>query len=194
MTGKATAHNPDFDTFPKLLLRNASTYATRTAIRHKDYGIWQTWSWADVEREVERFALGLQALGLTAGDKVAIIGSNRPRLYWTFAAAQSLGAIPVPVYQDAVAEEMVYVLDHAEVTLAVVEDQEQVDKVLSISDRLPSIKNIVYDEERGLKDYDHGHLKSFVDVQTMGDKAVEQEPGLAQKWRDGIKATKGTDT
>ncbi len=126
-------------------------------MRHKDYGIWQTWTWAQVRDEVRALAVGLRKLGLARGDTVAIIGDNRPRLYATFAAVQSLGGIPVPVYQDSVADEMAYVLEHAEVRFAVVEDQEQVDKILSIADRLPQARaTIVYDEERGLAAYDPG--------------------------------------
>ena len=104
-------------------------------MRHKDLGIWQSWTWAQVLDEVRAFSVGLAELGLKRGDKFAIIGSNRPRLYWAMCAGQALGAVPVPIYADSVADEMAYVLEHAEVTLAVVEDQEQVDKVLSISDR-----------------------------------------------------------
>ena len=131
------------DTVPKLLLRNAVEHADRPAIRHKDYGIWQTWTWARLRDEVRAFAVGLRKLGLERGETVAIIGDNRPRLYATFAAVQSLGGIPVPVYQDSVADEMAYVLEHAEVKFAVVEDQEQVDKVLSVAERLPRLRKIV---------------------------------------------------
>ena len=130
------------DTVPKLLLRNAVEHADRPAIRHKDYGIWQTWTWARLRDEVRALAVGLRKLGLERGETVAIIGDNRPRLYATFAAVQSLGGIPVPVYQDSVADEMAYVLEHAEVKFAVVEDQEQVDKVLSMAERLPRLRKI----------------------------------------------------
>src|SRR5262245_65244140 len=124
-------------------MRNAQVYAGRAAYRHKDLGIWQAWTWAQVLEEVRAFSVGLQELGLKRDDKVAIIGSNRPRLYWAMCAAQALGAVPVPIYADSVAEEMAYILDHAEVTAAVVEDQEQVDKLLSVVDRLPRLALIV---------------------------------------------------
>jgi long-chain acyl-CoA synthetase len=124
---------------------------------------------------------------------VAIVGANRPRLYWTFAAAQSLGAIPVPVYKDAVADEMVYVLEHAEVAFAVVEDQEQTDKVLSMSDRLTHLRHIVYDEERGLRHYDHTRLASFAHVQKLGRDAEASDAGLAARWKAAVEAQKGTD-
>src|SRR5262249_44564431 len=134
------------NTFPKLLIRNARLYAGRPAYRHKDLGIWQVWTWAQVLEEVRALSVGLRGLGLKRDDKVAIIGSNRPRLYWAMCAAQALGAVPVPIYADSVAQEMAYILDHAEVTIAVVEDQEQVDKLLSIVDRLPRLALIIYDE------------------------------------------------
>ncbi|MCB1454059.1 MAG: AMP-binding protein, partial [Rhizobiaceae bacterium] len=102
------------DTFPKLLLRNAVKFANRPAIREKDLGIWQTWTWSQMLDEIRAFSIGLEALGLKPGDKVAIIGHNRPRLYWTFCAVQALGGVPIPIYQDSVAEEMVFVLSHAE--------------------------------------------------------------------------------
>ena len=149
------------DTLPKLLLRNAVRYAARPAMRHKDYGIWQTWTWVQLREEVYAFAIGLRKVGLERGDVVAIIGDNRPRLYATFAAVQSLGGVPVPVYQDAVADEMAYVLEHAEARIAVVQDQEQVDKVVSVADRLPKLQRIIYDEDRGLATYDPARVFKF---------------------------------
>ncbi len=152
-------HGRKPDTFPKLLIHNAETLRGRPAIRHKDLGIWQTWTWDRMLDEVRAFSIGLSELGLKRGDKVAIIGANRPRLYWAMCAAQALGAVPVPIYADSVADEMAYVLEHAEVTIAVVEDQEQVDKIISVADRLSRLSHIVYDEPRGLRDYDHARLK-----------------------------------
>jgi long-chain acyl-CoA synthetase len=146
VASQAAAH----DTFPKLLLRNAKTYATRPAMREKDLGIWQTWTWADVLDEVRSLSIGLHKLGLKRGDRVAIVGDNRPRLYFSMCAAQALGAIPVPVYQDSVAEEMGYVLEHAGVKFAIVENQEQVDKLLEIRESYKGVSNIIYDDERGL--------------------------------------------
>jgi len=108
------------DTFPKLLLCHARERGDRPAIREKDLGIWQAWSWREVRDEVEWLACGLAEAGLQRGQHVAVIGSNRPRLYWTLIAAQSLGAIPVPFYEDAVAQEMIYVFQDAEIAFAVV--------------------------------------------------------------------------
>ena len=109
-------------------------------MRHKDLGIWQSWTWAQMLDEIRAFSIGLAELGLKRGDKFTIVGNNRPRLYWAMCAGQALGAVPVPVYADAVADEMAYVLAHAEVTLAVVQDQEQVDKIIAVSDRVPHLR------------------------------------------------------
>ena len=142
MTANATA---GLDTFPKWLEHNAKVRPSRPAMRHKDLGIWREWTWAEVHRTVRCYALGLMTHGLQRGDKIAIIGTNRPKLYWSIMAAQMLGAVPVPVYADAVADEMAYVLDHAEVRFACVEDQEQVDKILSVAERLAAIQMVFYD-------------------------------------------------
>ncbi len=156
------------DTFPKLLLHHAEVRGDRPAIRHKDHGIWQSWTWRQVLDEVRAFAGGLRALGVQPGERVAVIGYNRPRLYWTLVAAQWIGAVPVPLYADAIADEMVYVLDHAGIVVAVVQDQEQVDKILSVADRLPGLRHVVYDEDRGLGGYDHSKLHSFAEVSARG--------------------------
>lgn len=182
-----------YDTFPKLLLRNAEAFEDRPAFREKDYGIWQSWTWKEVLDEVRAFAIGLKQLGLKRGDAISVVGDNRPRLYWTFLAAQSLGAIPVPVYQDAVADEMAFVLKHAAVKFVLAEDQEQVDKVLSISEEVKTIKDIVYDDERGLEEYSHGHIRSFEDVQKLGREAMEKDPKEEEAWLEGIRNGKGSD-
>ncbi len=151
---RSEARSPDShdeDTFPKLLLRNARERGDQPAMREKDLGIWQAWTWSEVEKEVRRLACGLVALGLQRGDKVAIIGDNRPRLYWTMVAAQSVGAVPVPVYQDSVAEETAFVLGHAEARFALVEDQEQVDKKLEVKDRNPGHDRNIYDDSLSLR-------------------------------------------
>jgi long-chain acyl-CoA synthetase len=181
------------DTFPKLLIRNAVRYADRPAYRHKDLGIWQVWTWPRVLDEVRAFSVGLSKLGLKRDDKLAIIGSNRPRLYWAMCAAQALGAVPVPIYADSVAEEMAYILDHAEVTMAVVEDQEQVDKLIAIAERLPRLSHIVYDEPRGLRDYDHSRLKWISDVQALGRDNLASDPDCLQRWEASVAAGKGSD-
>jgi long-chain acyl-CoA synthetase len=181
------------DTLPKLLIHNAASIGARPAMRQKDLGVWQAWTWQQVLEEVRAFSVGLAELGLKPGDKFTIIGSNRPRLYWAICAGQALGAVPVPVYADAVADEMAYVLAHAEVMLAVVEDQEQVDKVIAISDRLSQLGRVIYDEPRGLKDYDHGRLIAFTDVQDIGRKKLASDPECLRRWEAGIAAGKGSD-
>ena len=185
--------DPGLDTLPKLLVHNAAARGARPAMRHKDLGIWQTWTWAQMLEEVRAFSVGLAELGLKRGDKFTIVGSNRPRLYWAMCAGQALGAVPVPVYADAVAEEMAYVLAHAEVTLGVVEDQEQVDKLIAVSDRLPHLRQVVYDELRGLKDYDHSRLIAFQDVQSIGRKKLASDPECLRQWQASVAAGKGSD-
>ncbi len=170
------------DTLPKVLLHNATVFAKRPAIRLKDLGIWQTWTWEQVLDEVRAFAAGISVLGVRRGDTVAIVGDNRPRLYWSMMAAQSLGAIPVPMYQDAVAQEIAYVLGHSEAQLAVAQNQEQVDKLLSIAEEAPRLHRIIYDEPRGLKDYDPGRVLSFGSVADKGREALKHDPKLAQSW------------
>ena len=166
------------DTFPKLLGDLARRAPDHPAIREKDYGIWQTWTWGQVAEEVRALACGLAAIGLKRGDKIAIIGDNRPRLYWTMTAAQVLGAVPVPLYQDAVIDEMVYVVDHAEVRFAMAEDQEQVDKMLELRRRGSQIEQIVYDDDRGLRHYDQDFLHSFEEVQAAGREYDAANPGF----------------
>ncbi|MBX9990727.1 AMP-binding protein [Phreatobacter oligotrophus] len=180
------------DTFPKFLALNATRFADRPAMRHKDLGIWRTWTWREVADEVRAFALGLGELGLQRGDRVAIVGRNRPKLYWSMAAIQAWGGIPVPVYSDSVADEMAYVLEHAGASMAVVEDQEQVDKILSVSDRLPHLTHLIYDEPRGLRDYDHSRLHAFEAVQAKGRKAGE-DAAKAAALEAAIAVGKGAD-
>jgi long-chain acyl-CoA synthetase len=171
------------DTFPKLLMHNARVYPGRPAVRHKDFGIWQTWTWAEMAAEVRAYATGLHQLGLRHGETIAIVGGNRPKLYWSVMAAQMLGAIPVPVYADAVADELAYVLAHAEVRLAAVQDQEQVDKLQSIAERLPKLELMLFDEPRGLRDYDLGRLHDIDDVIRKGRETLLQDLS-AVTWLD----------
>ena len=155
-------------TLPRLLIRNAQTMGERPALREKDRGIWQTYSWAQYYQEVRDFGLGLSAQGFRRGDKLAVIGDNRPRLYWAQLAAQSLGGVAVPVYQDSIAGELVHVLSHAEISVVVAEDQEQVDKIFSLIDRLSDLKLVIYDDPRGMRHYASPLLKSFDEIQISG--------------------------
>ncbi len=191
--GTASPNQQDADTFPKLLLKNAKSLAEKPAIREKEYGIWQSWTWAEVLEEVKCFAIGLKKLGVKRGQKIAVVGDNRPRLYWSMVAIQSLGGVPVPVYQDSVVEEMSYVLDHAEVVGAIVQDQEQVDKILQIAEDVSRIKLIIHDEERGLRDYKVDGLYSFANVQEMGRKLLSENPETLEEWHKDIAKSKGED-
>ena len=169
---------PELTTLPRLLQRNARELGARPAMREKDRGIWQTWSWRQYHDQVRDLALGLASLGLRRGDRLSVIGDNRPRLYWAQVAAQSLGGISVPVYQDSIAKELAYVWNHAEVSVIVAEDQEQVDKVVALRDELPSLRLVVYDDPRGMTGYRHDWLKSFEDVQEAGRKFGAEHPGF----------------
>ncbi|MFK7744292.1 MAG: AMP-binding protein [Roseobacter sp.] len=153
---------------PALLHRNATEFADAPAYREKEYGIWQSWTWAETLEEVEALALGLTDLGVQEGDFIAVIGRNRPRLYWSMIAAEMVGAVPVPLYQDAVAEEMAYVLGHCGARFVIAGDQEQVDKVIEIQDQLPNFEEMLYLDPRGLRKYDHAKLHQYSHVQEAG--------------------------
>ncbi len=166
------------DTFVKLLIDHARRRGDRTAIREKDFGIWQSWTWAEVLDEVRLLACGLAAYGFRPGDKLAIIGDNRPQLYWGMVAAQALGGVPVPLYQDSVAQEMAYVVDHADVRFALVEDQEQVDKLLQIMPDCPKLETIIYDDARGMRNYTQPFLHEYNEVQAAGRAFERDNPGF----------------
>lgn len=163
-------------TFPALVMHHARVRGNRPAMREKDLGIWQTMTWAELAQQVRALANGLAALNVKPGQHVAIVGENRPRLYLSMMAAQCLGAIPVPLYQDAVAQEMLYVLQDAEVRVTVVEDQEQVDKMLEVSEQCPSLTYIVYDDPRGLRHYDKERLFSFERLIELGQEFAAAHP------------------
>ncbi len=179
------------DTFPKLLVRNARERGTRAASREKDLGIWQTWSWSEVEDQIRALALGLHEMGLKKDQKLAIIGDNGPHLYWAQVAAQVLGAVPVPVYQDAPANELQYVLDHAEVSFAIAEDQEQVDKLLDVMEACPKLTHLIYKDPRGLRHYDQPFLQRYTDVQEKGRAFHKANPDF---FLNAVNATDGEDT
>ncbi|MFZ6711411.1 AMP-dependent synthetase/ligase [Undibacterium sp. TC9W] len=155
-------------TFPRLLLQHGETRPQHPAFREKDLGIWQTWNWQQVNAEVRALACGLAAQGFKRGMNLAIIGDNRPRLYWAMAAAQCLGGIPVPLYQDAPAADMAYVLENAEIVFAIVEDQEQVDKLLEIKQQYAGIQHIAFDDDRGMRHYHQPELTSYAALQELG--------------------------
>jgi long-chain acyl-CoA synthetase len=149
------------DTFPKLLMHHAQVRGGRPAIREKDLGIWQTWTWKRFADEVRALACGLAAEGFKRGDHLALVGDNRPRIYAAVCAAQCLGGIPVPLYQDAVATELVFPIQNAEIRFAIAEDQEQVDKLLEILPQCPTLRRIFYDDPRGMRHYTQPQLASY---------------------------------
>ena len=169
------------DTFPKLLEHNARVRGSAPAIREKDYGIWQSWTWAQVADEVRSLACGLSAIGFQEGDKLAIIGDNRPQLYWSIVAAQCVGGVPVPLYQDAVADEMQYILEHTGASFAIVEDQEQVDKLLEIQVRCAELKTIIYEDPRGLRHYEQDFLYSLSNIQELGRAYDAEHPSFYEE-------------
>jgi long-chain acyl-CoA synthetase len=166
------------DTFPKLLLHHARTRGDRPAIREKALGIWQAWTWREVRDEVEWLACGLAQAGVRRGGHVAVIGANRPRLYWTLIAAQSLGAIPVPFYEDATAQEMVYVFQNAGIAFAIVEDQEQADKLFEILPECPALRHIWFDDPRGLRHYARDELASCESLRDAGREFAQAHAGF----------------
>ena len=165
-------------TFPRLLLEHARQRPDAPAMREKEYGIWQTTSWRAMAALVEAMACGLHQAGLQRGEHLVVIGANRPRLYAAMMAAQSLGAIPVPLYQDAVAGECVYPINNAEVRFAIVEDQEQVDKMLEIRDQCPQLGHVFYDDPRGLRNYDQPGLDSLDALLAAGQAFAREHPGF----------------
>src|SRR5712692_7888900 len=167
----------ELTTLPRLLQRNARDLGNRPAIREKDRGIWQSWTWREYHDHVRDFALGLAALGFRRGEGLSVIGDNRPRLYWAQVAAQALGGVSVPVYQDSIAKELAYVWNHAEVAVIVAEDQEQVDKILVLKDQLPALRLVVHDDPRGMLHYRYHWLKSFQEVQELGRQFAGAHPG-----------------
>jgi long-chain acyl-CoA synthetase len=164
-------------TIPRLLQRTAQQHPARAAIREKDRGIWQSYTWRAYHDHVRDFALGLAALGFARGDRLSVIGDNRPRLYWAQVAAQALGGVSVPVYQDSIAKELAFVWNHAEVSVIVAEDQEQVDKVQGLKAELPSVRCVIYDDARGLAQYRVDWLRSFAEVEELGREFGRTHPG-----------------
>jgi long-chain acyl-CoA synthetase len=168
-------------TFPQLLLAHAVRRPDAPAMREKEYGIWQTTSWSQMVALVKHIACGLHQAGLHRGEHLVVIGANRPRLYATMLAAQSLGAVPVPLYQDAVGAECVFPINNAEVRFAVVEDQEQVDKMLEIRDRCPQLAHIYYDDPRGLRNYTEEGLGGLAELVAAGEVFAQQHPAFFQQ-------------
>ncbi len=173
-------------TFPHLLLQHAHKRPDAAALREKEYGIWQTWSWREAADEVRQMACGLLALGFERGQNLAFVSDNRPHLYLGFVAVQSVGGVPIPLYQDAVASEMIFVMQDAEIAFAFAENQEQVDKLLEVRESVPSLRNIIYDDPRGLRKYDAPGLISTEDLMKKGVEWDRAHPGAWDKLVDSL--------
>ncbi len=167
-----TAPAPSGDnSVPALLARNVAQHGNKAAYREKEFGIWQSWTWAEAAEEIDALAAGFLTLGANVGDHIAITGRNRPALYWAMVAAQKAGCVPVPLYADAAAEEIAYALEHCGARFVVAGDQEQVDKIADIRDQLHELDHVIYLDGRGLRKYDHTHMTSYADLQQAGHKA-----------------------
>ncbi|MHA1537662.1 MAG: AMP-binding protein [Alphaproteobacteria bacterium] len=178
------------DTFPKLLDYNAEHLGSRPASRVKWWGIWQEYTWSDVRRNVREIACGLASLGLKRGDKLAVVGDNRPYLYWSITAAQALGAIPVPVYQDSAAKEMQFVLEHADIRFVVAEDQEQVDKMTELKAQCSKLEKVLFGDPRGMLHYEQPWLFDLEEVKRRGREFMEKNPGF---YDEEVAKSKGSD-
>lgn len=179
------------DTFPKLLMHHGRARGDLPAIREKDLGIWQTWTWREFADEARALACALAGQGLKRGDHMALVGDNRPRVYAAMCAAQCLGAIPVPLYQDAVAAEMAFPIQNADIEHALAEDQEQVDKLLEILPQCPTLKRIYYDEPRGMRYYRQPQLMGYDALVAAGRAALKRDPGFLES---EIARGRGEDT
>ncbi len=179
------------NTFPRLLLAHAQRQPDAPAVREKDLGIWQTWSWSAVAREVREIACGLASLGFKPGDNLAIVGANRPHLYMAVLAAQSLRGVPVPLYQDAVAGEMVFMLEDAAIDFVIAEDQEQVDKLLECRELMAAqgkqgLRHIVYDDPRGLRNYAQPGLLGYERLRELGRTFDSAQPSFFEQSLNGV--------
>src|SRR6266849_2143685 len=165
-------------TLPQFLLKNAREHPGAPALREKEKGIWQEWTWAEYLAHVRAIALGLVSLGFERGDKVALLSDNRPELYAAILAVQAAGGVPVPLYQDSISRELLYVIDHADARFVYAEDQEQVDKVLDLKADLPKVERVVYDDPKGLRHYKDPLLLSLEQLEKRGHKLDAERPGL----------------
>jgi len=178
------------DTFPKLLRLNAREHGGEIALREKDLGLWRVFTWSDYQNRVHDFALGIVELGLGKGDVIGIIGDNRPDWVAAEIASHAIGGMSLGLYRDVLDEEAAYLLNYGESRLVFAEDEEQVDKLLTLADRVPHLKHIVYSDPRGLRKYDDSRLMSADKLAAMGRERAAREPGLYEKMVD---ATRGED-
>jgi long-chain acyl-CoA synthetase len=176
---------------PALLIRNAEQFGDgRVALREKEFGIWQSVTWRQYLEHVRDFSLGLISLGLRPGETLGIIGDNRPEWVYAELAAQAAGAIPFGIFQDSILSEVAYIIDHSGAAMLVAEDQEQVDKILDLKDKLPRLKKIIYTDPKGLWDYKEDLLIEFSEIEKQGREVHRQEPDLFHK---NVRAIKDSD-
>ncbi len=174
------------ETFPQLLMEKARQHPDKVALRERNYGIWQSITWREYYEHVKYFALGLVSLGLQPEETVAIVGDNRPEWVIAELAAQSVGAKSIGIYQDAVVREMIYIISHADCSFLVVEDQEQVDKVLEMWPQLHGVRKVIYYDPKGLRNYTEDFLMYFPDVERLGREFEKKNPGwFEQRVREG---------
>ena len=178
------------DSFPKLVRHNAANHGADIAIREKDLGLWNSFDWRDYADRVRAFALGLHALGVGVGDVVALIGNNRPDWVFGEIAAHAVRAISLGIYRDALDDEVEYLIGHARARVVFAEDEEQVDKLLSLADRIASVERIVYSDPRGMRKYKDPRLISRTDLVRQGEAAAARDSGLYDRLVD---ATTGQD-
>ncbi len=186
---KATEPGVDIGnaTLPRLLREKAEKYGdNKVALREKEFGIWQCFTWKEYYEHVKYFALGLAALGFKEHDSLAIIGDNRPEWVYAELAAQSLRGRPLGIYQDSILTEVAYVIDHSEARFVVAEDQEQTDKVLDMIDKLPRVERIIYTDPKGMRNYTDPRLMYFPEVEELGREFEKKNPGYYEKWVDSI--------
>ncbi len=165
-------------TLPQFLVRNAREHPGDPALREKDRGIWREWTWADYLAHVRAITLGLERLGFRRGDKLALLSDNRPQVYAAMVAAQAAGGVPVPVYQDSIASEIQFVIDHADARFVYAEDQEQVDKLLELKASLPKVERVIYEDPKGMRHYTDPLLLSLADLEESGRALDTERPGL----------------
>ncbi len=169
------------ETLPQFLLEHAKNTPNKIALRERDYGIWQSMTWSEYAGHVKYFCLGLVSMGLRPEETIAIIGDNRPDWVIAELAAQAAGAKSIGLYQDSVVKEMIYIFNHADVSFVVVEDQEQVDKILEMWDELKGVKRVIYYDPKGLRNYTEDFLVYFPDVEVEGQKFEKENPGWFEK-------------
>src|SRR5574337_104671 len=172
------------DTFPKLLRHNAQRFGDRVAFREKDLGIWRSITWREYFRRARAFGLGLVALGVERGEVLAIVGDNRPELFYAAVGAQSVGAITFGVYQDSLAEQMAQLVDFSDARFVFCENQEQADKILHTAGSVPKLQRIIVEDWRGMWQYHRPELISSADVERLGRARDAQEPDLFDRLID----------